>query len=625
MNAFFSSDGRDIITPERLEKEILNYVDERGGRINIHSLPTIMNVDKSHVDHILQKYVYSNQLDYLYIQDEFISNHYLDNIAEEINDLLQERGAITVSFLAQRYLLPHFFILSIVKKNMDIKINGFFNGEHLYTSLFKERIRSIIKGILLATTFPTPIHDILSNVQSLIDVNFSKKQLFELCQEREVKGKIDTRKNGIEVYVPNIYSKSRHKWIEDIFLKNGYITYQNLYELDVSNPSGYMQKYFPDVTALEDMFITKSFIEDKIRNIEYEIENYGISSISKALDLNCDSQDYKFLSKEILKSIETDYAIINDDILASNKLIKRTLSLVESHIEHTSSYDPNKLLNYDKDDFATLIKSWIPALNQDEQSNIIIEYLMPKFNEILSNFSSSSTTVIESKRSEMLISFQNDLIPLYHNILYFSESIESIDDKDANLKLDQYIKSTLGQDLFHFCIKRLSCLYFIEENNEEIIVNRLPLNISKILNDMKRSLSKNDDSFFNNIESLMKECKIEAENLTDKIRAKIFKTHSKSTILLLDKTKDITKRFQLVISLLYSRITKRFLYFSTKHLSIIMNDLKRKLNDNNYDILSESYTILLEYLKAKKEGNNTKREKKEKEIEKNLKIIESIK
>lgn len=624
LKAFFSSDGRYIITPQNLENELLNYVEERGGRVNIHSLPTIFNVDKAHVDNILQKYTYTNQLDFIFIQDEFISKTYLNNITEEINDLLQERGAITVSFLSQRYSLPHFYMLNLITKNMDKRVHGFFNGEHIYTSLFKESIRSILKGTLNAITIPTPSQDILSNVQSFIDISFSKKQLLELCQEGEVKGKLDIKKNGIEVYIPDIYSSARHQWIEDIFLKNGFISYNVLSELEIPNPLSYMQSHFPDGTGMENMFVSKKFIEDKVRNIEYELENYGGISMIKALELNPETQDYKVLFKEICKSIESKHVIINESILVSSNLIKRILMLIDQHVEHECSMKQSNFQNFEENDYTTLIKSWIPSLKDEEIYDRINEYVIPRFKEAIEKYS-NFIFVEESKKSKTLRSFQEDFTPLYHNILYFNESIEDINDNDIQLNLDQYIKSTLCQDLLNFCVKKLSLLYFIDQdNNQESIINKLPSNISKIVINMKRCLSKTDNSFFQYVELLMKECNIEIEGLTDKIRKIIYKTHLKSTQLLLNKTKDMTKRYQLEISLLYSRITNRFIFISTKHLQMIINYIKERVNENDGKILSDSYEILLSYIKAKKEGNINNIEEKVKDLDNSLKLIKSI-
>ncbi len=65
-----------------------------------------------------------------------MSNHYLDNLAREVNERLQQRGTLPVPSLTKEYDLPTEFLLDQVRLFMYIRAltkQGFFWFNFIFT------------------------------------------------------------------------------------------------------------------------------------------------------------------------------------------------------------------------------------------------------------------------------------------------------------------------------------------------------------------------------------------------------------------------------------------------------------------------------------------------------------
>ena len=144
-------DGKEFITHKHLEKEIYDELYVHEGRINIVQLQSLLNIDISHIEskvgdivkndsnlnlilgQIISKYglasIIYNLFIFIYLL--FYFRDYMNKISEEINELLQEKGSVTLSELTNSYELPTDFmqqvylILYITKLNFNMIIISF--------------------------------------------------------------------------------------------------------------------------------------------------------------------------------------------------------------------------------------------------------------------------------------------------------------------------------------------------------------------------------------------------------------------------------------------------------------------------------------------------------------------
>lgn len=106
-------DGKEYVTPAQISKEIWDELSVCGGRINIVDLQQIINVDLLHIENRANDIVKSDKAVQL-VLGQLINESYLDQLAEEINDKLQETGQVTISELCKAYDLPGDFLTQVM-------------------------------------------------------------------------------------------------------------------------------------------------------------------------------------------------------------------------------------------------------------------------------------------------------------------------------------------------------------------------------------------------------------------------------------------------------------------------------------------------------------------------------
>ncbi|XP_048452710.1 E3 UFM1-protein ligase 1 [Rhincodon typus] len=102
-------DGKEYITPAQIAREIRDELYINGGRINIVDLQHILNVDLTHIESKASDIAKSDS-SIQFVLGQLIDETYLDQMAEEVNDRLQEAGQVTIAELCKLYDLPADFL-----------------------------------------------------------------------------------------------------------------------------------------------------------------------------------------------------------------------------------------------------------------------------------------------------------------------------------------------------------------------------------------------------------------------------------------------------------------------------------------------------------------------------------
>eukprot|EP01090_Pellita_catalonica_P002812 TRINITY_DN1242_c0_g1_i1.p1 TRINITY_DN1242_c0_g1~~TRINITY_DN1242_c0_g1_i1.p1 ORF type:complete len:728 (+),score=175.51 TRINITY_DN1242_c0_g1_i1:68-2251(+) len=236
LDVIFTEDGKEYITPERLESDIRDEIMGHQGRINILEIPPLLNVSLNNIEGKVAQIIEASP-ELRLLRGEIIAEYYLDSVAEEINETLQTQGRIKLSELTQRFALTTDILTELIQSRLDSKIHGTMDNNELYTTIFVDRNRAQIRGLLAGITKPTPIDQIIS-FHSLHQ-NIFHAIISELKKSGELPGRVE---RGL--YVPKIFSHSRQKWIESAFLRNGFIEYETVRKSQISDAEGFLKENF---------------------------------------------------------------------------------------------------------------------------------------------------------------------------------------------------------------------------------------------------------------------------------------------------------------------------------------------------------------------------------------------
>ncbi|KAL3243803.1 hypothetical protein MRX96_047373 [Rhipicephalus microplus] len=213
IDVVFTNDGKEYITPKHLQKEILDELTVAGGRINMVDLAHILNVDLSHIEARCAELVrteHSLQI----VLGQLIDRSYLDSLAEDINEKLQQAGHITFGEITKQYDLPPDFLEDVIHS----------------------RLGNAVRPVTLS---------------SLVNAfNFPDKLLYgmieDLLKEGRLAGTLVGGRSERASYVPDLYSRSQANWVDACYRQNGFLEYDALVRLGIPDPKAYIRRHFKD-------------------------------------------------------------------------------------------------------------------------------------------------------------------------------------------------------------------------------------------------------------------------------------------------------------------------------------------------------------------------------------------
>ena len=158
IDVIYTNDGKEYLTHQQMVKEINDEIYVSGGRIGLGDLAKTINVDYNHVEHYAEQ-ICKDGDDIHLILGQLVSAQYMDNIATEVNEKLQQNGIIDISFIIREYDLPMEFIEKQIYARVGSIIEGFRDDEDkniILTPIYIARNRAKMRGVLSAVTVPTP-------------------------------------------------------------------------------------------------------------------------------------------------------------------------------------------------------------------------------------------------------------------------------------------------------------------------------------------------------------------------------------------------------------------------------------------------------------------------------------
>ncbi|XP_063299652.1 E3 UFM1-protein ligase 1 [Pelobates fuscus] len=332
-------DGKEYVTPTQITKEIRDELQVRGGRVNIVELQQVVNVDLTHIESRANELVKLDKSIQL-VLGQLVDDNYLDQIAEEVNDKLQEAGQVTISELCKAYDLPGDFLTESLTarlgKIIQGKIDQSNNRSVIYTETFVARHRARIRGLFTAITKPTPVINLISQY------GFQEHLLYSLLEELvncgRLKGTVVGGRQDKAVFIPDIYARTQSNWIDAFFKQNGYLEFDSLSRLGIPDPVSYVRKRYKSahLLYLKSVCVGQGIVDHVEASVEEAISSGSWLDILPLLPSCLSDEDAGMLLQQVMRTLNKSSSarVFGDTIVVSEKFITECSNVFNGLMHH---------------------------------------------------------------------------------------------------------------------------------------------------------------------------------------------------------------------------------------------------------------------------------------------------
>uniref|UniRef100_A0A8C0EB28 E3 UFM1-protein ligase 1 n=1 Tax=Bubo bubo TaxID=30461 RepID=A0A8C0EB28_BUBBB len=326
-------DGKEYVTPAQISKEIRDELHVCGGKCGICFPPLdleVINVDLLHIENRANDIVKSEKTIQLVLGQ--LINDYLDQLAEEINDKLQETGQVTISELCKAYDLPGDFLIQALSRRLGRIIHGQLDQENrgvIFTEAFVSRHRARIRGLFTAITRPTPVSNLITRYGFQEHLLYSV--LEELVNAARLKGTVVGGRQDKAVFVPDIYARTQSNWVDSFFKQNGYLEFDALYRLGIPDPAGYIKKRYKSTQLLflRAACVGQEIVDQVEASVEEAISSGNWIDVATLLPSSLSVEDVGILLQQVMRSLNKNSSglVFSDTIVVSEKFLSSCADL----------------------------------------------------------------------------------------------------------------------------------------------------------------------------------------------------------------------------------------------------------------------------------------------------------
>ncbi|CAD7705101.1 unnamed protein product [Ostreobium quekettii] len=247
----YTMNGQEYITRDQLKKEIQDALQVAGGRLALSDLPTLLNVDLAHCEHVAKSIISESDGTTTLLQGDLVTSQYFDGVGIEINDMLQETGMVRVGDFAIHFALSSEMILSLVTPRIGTVIDGRLAGGMLYTPMYVARLKAQLRGALRGVTSPTALSKVLkllrldgsdSGVGAIVSTLVE-----ELIRERAVKGSLKVGGS----WVPDIHQRAQRGALKSFYNHNGWVALDSMQRAGIATDASSVEDAFPGSITLD--------------------------------------------------------------------------------------------------------------------------------------------------------------------------------------------------------------------------------------------------------------------------------------------------------------------------------------------------------------------------------------
>lgn len=260
-----------------------------------------------------------------YILGQLIDSTYITRIAGEINEKLQQQGQINVGELTITYDLPADFLQQqVLEKHLGSLIFGQQDKNDpkvFFTESFIARSKAKLKGTLAGLTRPTPVVSILGQN------GMSEKLFFTLFDQTSMYGSLTSKLPGAQ-YIPNCYSRSQNEWAITFYKQNGYLEFDALARIGISDCKAYIKKQFSneDLLFLESSVASKSILDRIEADLDECISSKSYVDLQSSLPSVFTSKDISLILDKLLVSQKQQLTVVVEDFILSKAFIDKISS-----------------------------------------------------------------------------------------------------------------------------------------------------------------------------------------------------------------------------------------------------------------------------------------------------------
>uniref|UniRef100_A0A8C4GM62 E3 UFM1-protein ligase 1 n=1 Tax=Dicentrarchus labrax TaxID=13489 RepID=A0A8C4GM62_DICLA len=337
LDVLHTLDGKEYITPAQISREIRDELYVHGGRINIVDLQQIINVDWVHVENRASDIAKSDKGVQL-VLGQLIDDTYLDRLAEEVNDKLQEAGLISIAELCKNYDLPGDFLSEELSKRLGKLIQGEmdqYNRGVIFTPAFVARHKARIRGLFSAITRPTPVSSMIGAFGFQEHLLYSV--LEELVNTGRLKGSVVGGRQDKAVYIPDIYAKTQNTWVDSFLKQNGYLEFDALVRLGIPDPSSYIKKRFKSnkLLFLRAACVGQALVDQVEASVEEAVNSDTWTDIQPILPSCLSMEDVGILINQAMRNtnVQSSARVLGGTVVVSEKFISNCLSVFDEAMQ----------------------------------------------------------------------------------------------------------------------------------------------------------------------------------------------------------------------------------------------------------------------------------------------------
>ena len=230
-----------------------------GGRVTLTDIAPLLNLDLHHVETAARALCVKKGKKVVELAGQLIADYYLDTIAEEINESLQESGSCGLVELAQRFALPADFMRQAIETRLGPGgVQGYIEDGQLYTASFIQLHAARTRGIMRALMRPTNLRTLIQR-HGLMESRLSK-EITALIKEGAIKGTLKGAEDRA-IYTPDLFLRGQHAGVDSFFSTNGYIDYKKVERLSVPNPKAFLAAKYPTAMQLSSMALSENMVQ----------------------------------------------------------------------------------------------------------------------------------------------------------------------------------------------------------------------------------------------------------------------------------------------------------------------------------------------------------------------------
>uniref|UniRef100_A0A8C0V275 E3 UFM1-protein ligase 1 n=1 Tax=Cyanistes caeruleus TaxID=156563 RepID=A0A8C0V275_CYACU len=582
-----------------------------------------------------------------------LSVSYLDQLAEEINDKLQETGQVTISELCKTYDLPGDFLIQALSKRLGRIIHGQLDQENrgvIFTEAFVSRHRARIRGLFTAITRPTPVSSLITRY------GFQEHLLYSLLEELvnagRLKGTVVGGRQDKAVFVPDIYSRTQNKWVDSFFKQNGYLEFDALYRLGIPDPVGYIKKRYKSAQLLflRAACVGQEMVDQVEASVEEAISSGSWIDVATLLPSSLSVEDVGILLQQVMRSLNKSSSglVFSDTIAVSEKFLSSCADLFSDLMqqkaekgsgsvrgggggnareikikktkkkgrkdadsdEESQGTGRNKKPEFSfmsQEEIEDVLKTRIHDCPEELITEIAEHLRRPltkTYQEVVRSVFTSSTSSSGANRRQAMKDLQEEFSNLYNNIRLFEKGAKHFTD-DTQTNLAKHLLKTLCTDITNLVFNFLASESMMTiENYSTItsegrikILGKLPEDTKGPLTKLHTSLNgKSIEDFLSCLDSAVDICGIMVKKGDKKKERQVLFQHRQALIEQLKVTEDPALVLHLTSVLLFQFSTHCMLHAPGRSVPQIINFLSGKIPEDQHSLIVKYQGLVVKQL-----------------------------